>query len=105
MKIVNRGYISVKGREPYMNWINNHEEEFLMDAAVEANIYLIEEDFFDIEPLIKGNFKKIFLNELEAITDDEDSYPNIDLATFEKWFEVEVGNAVFDCEKGGLNAG
>ena len=104
MKIVNRGYISVKGKQPFLDWVNAQEDEFVMDAAVEANIYLIEDDFFDVEPLIKGNFKKIFLNELESVSDDESTYPEIKLEKFEQWFDVELGNAVFDCEKGGLNA-
>ena len=62
-------------------------------------LHLIEEDFFEIEPVVKGNFKKIFLTELQAISDEESNYPEITLENFMKWFELEVGNTVFDCQK------
>lgn len=102
MKIVNRGFIRVKAKQPFSDWANSMEDEFIMDDFVESNVYLIEEDFFEIEPLIKANFKKIFKNELLAVSEDKDDYPEITLELFEEWFETEVGNAVFDCEKSDL---
>jgi hypothetical protein len=104
MKIVNRGYLSVKALQPFIEWVNGQEDEFIIDEQTEPNIYLIDEDFFDLEPVIKSNFKKIFLNELQAISEDEESYPTINMENFEAWFSVEAGTSVFDCEKGGLNA-
>ena len=59
MKIVNRGYIIVKAKKPFVYWANQQEEEFVMTAQTEPNVYLIEEDFFEIEPVIKQYFKKI----------------------------------------------
>ena len=104
MKIVNRGYIIVKGKTPFVNWVNEQEEEFFIDEETEPNIYLIEEDFFEIEPLIKENFKKIFLNELHAISDGEDKYPEIKLEVFLDWFALEVGSSVFDAQSKDLTA-
>ena len=103
MKIVNRGYISVKAKQPYIDWVNEIEGEDVIDTETEANIYLIDEDFFDEEPVIKANFKTIFRNELIAISEDEESYPTINLETFNDWFEIELGASVFDCVTGGLH--
>ncbi|MDX2361667.1 MAG: hypothetical protein QNK23_12740 [Crocinitomicaceae bacterium] len=103
MNIVNRGFIKVKALQPFIQWANTKDEEFHLDNDIEPNIYLIEEDFFDVEPLIKSNFKKIFLNELEMVDDDADNYPEITFDTFNEWFSIEIGNTVFDCEDSDLN--
>ncbi len=105
MNIVNRGFIHVKAKQAFIDWANSQdEEEFFMDTFLEGNVYLIEEDFFDIEPVLEANFKKIFLNELQSVSDHEENYPAINMENFEAWFECEVGNAVFDCEKSNLKA-
>lgn len=102
MKIVNRGYLKVKAKQPFIDWATATDADSFIDADSEANIYLVEEDFFDIEPIIKANFKKIFLNELDAVSEDDSTFPEIKLEVFEEWFNVEAGTMVFDCEKGGL---
>lgn len=104
MKIVNRGYIIVKPLQPFIEWAMDQEEDTFIDEDVEASIYLVEEDFFEDEPVIEANFKKIFLNELEAVTDDESKYPPIRMELFREWFSVNAGNNVFDCEKNDLQA-
>lgn len=104
MKIVNRGYISIKAKQPYIDWVNEMEGAEIMDAETEANIYLIEEDFFDEEPVLKAKFKAIFRNELMAISEDEENYPVINIETFNDWFKVEMGASVFDCVPGGLKS-
>jgi hypothetical protein len=102
MKIVNRGYLKVKAKQPFIDWVNQIDEEFFIDEESEANIYLVEEDFFEVDPIIKANFKKIFLNELDGVADDDSTYPEIKLENFLEWFNVEAGTMVFDCEKGSL---
>jgi hypothetical protein len=104
MKIVNRGYLIVRPLQPFIEWALDQDEETFMDENVEASIYLVEEDFFEDEPVIEANFKKIFLNELEAVTDDESKYPPIRMELFKEWFKVEAGNNVFDGEKSDLLA-
>ena len=61
MKIVNRGYIKVKASQPYIDWVKSIEDEFFIDENTEPNIYLVEEDFFELEPVVKANYKNIFL--------------------------------------------
>lgn len=102
MKIVNRGFLKVKGKQPFIDWVKKTDPELFIDEDSEANIYLVEEDFFELEPVIKSNFKKIFYNELDAISEDDDSYPEIKMEVFLEWFDVDAGTMVFDCEKGGL---
>ena len=74
-----------------------------MDEFSEPNVYLIEEDFFEDEPVIKANFKKIFNNEIYAVSSEEENFPEITLENFEEWFSYLLGNTVFDCEKGKLD--
>ncbi len=102
MKIVNRGYIIIHPKQPFIDWADSQDEEYELDEYFEPNIYLIEEDFFEDEPVIKANFKKIFKNELNAVSDEEEIYPDITMENFEEWFSVILGNTVFDCEKGNL---
>lgn len=102
MKIVNRGYISVKPLKPFIDWVNKIEDEFYIDENTEPNVYLIDEDFFDAAPVLEANFKKIFRNELIAISEDEENYPEISLVNFNSWFKAEVGSSVFDCDSRGI---
>jgi hypothetical protein len=105
MNIVNRGYISVIPKQPFIDWVNTFEDniELSLDFDNEPSVYLITEDFIDDEPVIKQHFKKIFRNELLAITEDELDWPqSISLELFLEWFEVSLGSMVFDLEKSNL---
>lgn len=101
MKIVNRGYISVKAKQAFFNWANQFEDDvyFTEEDGVEPTIYLIEDEFMDTEPIIQQNFKKIFLNELSMITDDESEFPPITEENFNLWFDLEIGTTVMDTLK------
>lgn len=106
MKIVNRGYIIVRPTAHFWNWAKQHTEEDLQVEEgddVEPNVYLIEEDFFDTEPLIEQNFKKIFKTELMMVTEDETSWPEkLTVDLFQEWFDLEFGATVLDLEKADL---
>ena len=107
MKIVNRGFMTVAPKQAFWDWANEFEDDVVFSEAdeVEPNVYLITEDFFEIEPLIEQNFKKIFKNELSMITDKEEDWPeNRTLELFLSWFTIEIGSTVFDLEKNGLSA-
>lgn len=99
IKIVNRGYIYIKPLPPFFEWANQHDEDFENLTDNEGSIYLIEDDFYDDEPVIKANFKKIFENELFAITDNEELFPEITFEQFEQWFSYELGTMVLDTQK------
>jgi len=105
MKIVNRAYLIVKPKAPFYAWASAlGEDEFVVDEAYnEPNIYLIDEDVFEIEPVVQANFKRIFSNELEMLTDLESEWPEVRTQdVFEQWFDVELGSAVFDLDRSDL---
>ena len=61
MKFVNRGYLLITPTKDFVEWANSTEPDFKLNADfVEGNVYLIEEDFLESEPIIEANFKKIF---------------------------------------------
>lgn len=98
MKFVNRGYIIVQPKEAFINWANENDTDFSELEDNEPNIYLIEEDFYDDETVLKSYFKNIFSNELLAVTDNESKFPPIKWEIFSEWFEVRLGATVFDAE-------
>ena len=105
MNVLNRGFITITPKKPFLDWSNTIDSEiqFSIEDDIEPTVYLITEDFFDIEPLIEQHFKKIFKNELTAITEDEELWPterNIDV--FLEWFDINLGSMVFDLEKSNI---
>lgn len=102
MKIVNRGFITVRPKQAFVEWANQQDDEFQIDLDAEPSVYLIEEDFFEIEPIIERNFKKIFMCELEAVSDNDDGFPEINMDVFLDWFSLELGSTVIDLEKDDL---
>ncbi len=104
MKFVNRGYIIVRPKEAFIVWANENDADYSDLEDNEPNVYLIEEDFFDDETVLKGYFKRIFENELFAVTDNESKFPPIRWEMFNEWFSVQLGATVFDAETGGLQA-
>jgi len=101
MRTVNRGYILVEPRQAFCNWAKQHDEDFDFNEEddLEGTVYLVEEDFFDTEPLLEQHFKNIMINECEAVTDDEAVWPKPTLSLFLEWFSVRIGGSVFDAEK------
>ncbi len=85
-----------------IEWSEKIDEIFSLDADSEPSVYLIEEDFMDEEPILKSHFKKIFVNELNSISEDESTYPEIKWDVFNEWFEVISGTSVFDLESSDL---
>lgn len=105
MKLLNRGFLIVRPRQAFFDWANQFDEhiQFSTDDEIEPNIYLITEDFMDIEPIIEQHFKKIFEAELLAVTDEEDTWPSErKIELFLNWFSIEAGSMVFDLEKSDL---
>ena len=104
MKIVNRGFLIVQPKQAFIDWATTQDPEVDLFGELEPSVYLIEEDFFEEEPIIEQNFKNIFFNELEAVSEDEDAYPEVNRENFDAWFSVSAGSAVYDAQKGGLHA-
>lgn len=104
MQIVNRGFLTIKPKKPFFDWANNIDKSvsFSEEDEVEGTNFLIEEDFFEIEPILEKHFKKILKNELSMISEDESFWPPISMETFLTWFDVDLGSIVFDLEKSDL---
>ena len=107
MKIVNRGYVIVWSQVDFWKWAQqiDSDVEMLEFEDLEPNIYLITDDFFEIEPILEQYHKKIFATELSMISDDELDWPkDRNLELFLRWFRVELGSTVFDLEKNTLTS-
>ena len=101
MKILNRGFISVVPKPNFIKEFSKHEktDHMLMPNIPEATIYLIEEDFLDDEIVLKKYYKKIIEAELRQINSDKNTTNNqIDSNNFHTYFEINMGNLVFDLE-------
>ena len=99
MKIIDRGFITVRPKQAFVDWANQQDDEFQIDMNAEPSVYLIEEDFFEVDPIIERNFKTIFECELAAVSDNEEGFPEIKMNVFKEWFSVEVGSTVIDLEE------
>lgn len=105
MKIVNRGFLIVKAKQPFFDWANQFEDDvyFSEEDNVEPSIYLVEDDFMESEPLIQQNFKQVFKTELSMVTEDETEFPLITEENFLSFFDITLGTTVFDTQKEDLN--
>jgi hypothetical protein len=107
MKLVNRSYLTVKPKQAFWDWANAIQPEvtFKEGDDVESNIYLVEEDFYDLIPVLEKNYKKIFSNELSAVTEENNLWPEkVSFELFLEWFSVDYGSMVMDLEKSDLKA-
>jgi hypothetical protein len=106
MKIVNRGFLIVRPKQAFCDWAKTQDPEFIFDEVddIEPSVYLVDEDIMEVEPLIEQSFKSIFLNECEAVTEDDDAIPAPTMELFESWFTVEYGGCVYDKLKTNLLA-
>lgn len=104
MKILNRGYILVEPRQAFCDWAKQHDPDFDFDEGddLEGTVYLIEDDFFEIEPILEQQFKAIFISECEAVCEDENMFPTPTMELFLTWFFIRVGGTVFDTQQSDL---
>ena len=100
MKIYNRSAITVRAKQPFVDWINalTPESPLSMDRFEVSNTYLTNPDFHNADKHIKKYFLQIFEEELEGMWTDENDWPqNIDFSTFfGEWFYYEISDWVQD---------
>ena len=70
MKIVNRGFIFIKPSPAFIEWVKQIDPELLIDEQAEGSVYLIEEEFWDDELILKNYAKKIAAQEMSGITEE-----------------------------------
>lgn len=107
MKMLNRSAISVKLRQPFVDWINSlsdsgEEDVTLDDVNQESTSYLIpelEEDD-DLENLIAERYLDILENELYSWEEDASLWPEeIDRDLFDDFIRIEPAFMVFDLDE------
>ncbi len=103
MQRVKRTAISIRPKQPYLDWANSLDEDGVKigpEFTPEENIYLIADSVdqpSDLEALLEPYYEAIFKEELGAWHRFEADWPRRwDRATFLTWFEVEVHSLVLD---------
>jgi hypothetical protein len=95
MKFVsNRSFILVKPKQPFIDWVNNHDDsEDISPEEIngEGTLYMIPEavssDEQEIKALVKWSCDAIFENECWSWYMDEEYLPkDMSFSQFEKWF-------------------
>ena len=100
MNLVNRGFIFVSPRKPFLDWANDIDQDLLIDEHAEGSVYLIEEEFWDDELILKQYAKKIASQEFSSISEDEALWPKwTELAEFEAFFSIAMGCTCIDLLK------
>ncbi len=105
MNILNRSAITVKAKQPFIDWANALTPELPMEINIlgESKTYLTNPDFDNAEKHIKKYFKQIFEEELEGVWLDENDWPSKrDFKTFCEWFDFEISDMVIDLSKKNL---
>ena len=101
MKILNRGFILVIPKTNFIKEVMSHAQSknVLTPNSSEPSVYLIEEDFWDDEVILKKYHKKIISAELRQIEQEKNIHvEHINFENFHEYFEVNMGNLVFDLE-------
>lgn len=102
MKLLNRSGLSIRPRQPFVDWLQSFETDApptLDLLRSEATLYLIDEvaeeqDFIDAIDL---HWKAMFQNELEAWDELGQFWPDpLTPEMFEAWFDLDVQLMVFD---------
>lgn len=104
MKTVNRGFLLIEPRQAYCDWAKSIDPDFDFDESdePEGTLYLIEDDFFDTEPILEKLFKRILTNECGAVEENEENWPAFTIELFHSWFKTKWGVTVNDTLKGEL---
>ena len=100
MNLVNRGFIFDKARPVFIKWAQTIDPDLLIDEQAEGSVYLIEEEFWDDELILKTYAKKIASHEFGSITEAEELWlPWTTTEEFEALFTVELGCTCLDLRK------
>lgn len=100
MKLINRGFLMVKPKQPFIDWALGIDPELMIDENSEGSIYLIEEAFWDNDLIIEKYAKKIWNQECQSIFEGN---LEIELPEFSgnlnEFFMIELGCTVIDLLK------
>ncbi|SFW47536.1 hypothetical protein SAMN02927921_01817 [Sinomicrobium oceani] len=96
---VNRRAVTLKPKQPFIDWINSFSEDKIPLAEVEGNVYLLDTSVYEPDEWIEKKFDKLFIKELshwhpESFWPKERTYK-----MFRKWFHIDSSTLVYDLVK------
>ena len=98
MKTLNRAFLYVHPTEKFWKLVGPLVEDKDFITFHEPTIYLIDEDIWDEETVIKKYMKKIVTHEFNQLVEHtEIPFEIRDTKDFASYFKVEIGGAVVDC--------
>ena len=101
-KMVNRGMLVVKAKEPFREWINSLEANSditINEINDDCTAYLLPEfeDDLQRDSILKKIYSDIFVEQLFDWCTDDDTWPQKrTLTLFKRWFELEFHSVVED---------
>src|SRR5690242_9429150 len=100
---VNRSTALIRPLAPFLAWLKSLpgelNEEVTLDALRrDCNAVLIPaaEDFDEAEEFIAERYEELFSAELADWCEDDSLWPELSLALFTEWFEVEIHSVLTD---------
>lgn len=106
MKVLNRGYIIVSPKSIFFNELTPQSNiDYLVSEEPEPSVYLIEEDFWDDETVLKKYYKRIVHSEMSQLeTKDAHLLGKIKFENIHEYFKITMGNMVFDLDERSLES-
>ncbi|MDA9020437.1 hypothetical protein N9H88_00140 [bacterium] len=100
MKVLNRGFISVSPKPVFISEIfKDSETDRLTPSHPEPSIYLIEEDFWDDEVILKKYYKRIVDGETKQYGLENNGHQlDINFENIHDYFNISLGSMVFDLD-------
>ena len=103
MSEINRSLITLKPKQPLLDWVRNldneSEELTLAELAKDSTVYLVPEIWQDSDQqeALEECYEILFEDQLEAWWTDPTAWPSErNLKLFLDWFEVEFHRLVVD---------
>jgi len=105
MKLINRGIIIIKPKQPFVDWLNqlpdsDTDNPYTLETLREDRTVLLIPDMPSLEEMeafITPLKPDLFEGELNNFTDDPTTWPeDLTAQRFDRWFELETHSMVYD---------
>jgi hypothetical protein len=97
---INRQAIVLTLQQPFIDWAKEYTMFLEEEDAQQSKIYLVNDEFDDLEKWLKKNFDKFFTMELEEWHDNKKNWPQRrTYKMFNQWFQVNLSSEIFDMEE------
>lgn len=97
---INRHAIVLKPLQPFVDWFINLYPNEEVPEFDESNIYLVNDEIYDLELWLKKKFDKFFMLELGDWHLNKKEWPQKrNYKMFKEWFHVEVSTMIYDLVK------